>query len=230
MSFEEIANIDFSPFLISLKLSFVVTIILFLITFPIALKLSKTSSKAKPIFEAIFSLPIVLPPSVLGFYLLMSLSPNSFIGNFFKESFDISLVFSFEGLVIASCFYSFPFMLQPLQSGLESVNRNLIEASYTLGKSKLQTIIFVILPIIKPSILSAVVITFAHTMGEFGVVLMVGGNIPEVTSVASVAIYDSVENLDYFQAHIYSIILLILSFSVLFFIYYFNSKTKKAFK
>ncbi len=221
------SEIDFSPFVISLKLSFVVTILLFIITFPIAIWLSKTTSKVKPIFEAIFALPIVLPPTVLGFYLLVVLSHNSAIGNFFNEYLNISLVFSFEGLVVASCFYSFPFMLQPLQSGLEGVNKSIIEASYTLGKSKVKTMFFVIMPIIKPSILTATVITFAHTMGEFGVILMVGGNIPEVTKVASVAIYDSVENLDYYQAHIYSIILVVLSFSVLFSIYFLNRKKVK---
>lgn len=220
------SEIDFTPFIISLKLSFIVTIMLFIIAFPIAIWLSKSTSKTKPIFEAIFALPIVLPPTVLGFYLLVALSQNSPIGAFFNDYFDISLVFSFEGLVVASCFYSFPFMLQPLQAGLEGVNKSIIEASYTLGKSKLQTMLFVIMPIIKPSILSATVITFAHTMGEFGVILMVGGNIPGVTKVASVAIYDSVENLDYYEAHIYSIMLVALSFIVLFTIYFLNRKKK----
>jgi molybdate transport system permease protein len=138
-------------------------------------------------------------------------------------------VFSFEGIVVASCIYSLPFMLQPLQSGMESLNKNIIEASYTLGKSKLITLLKVVLPNIKPSIYTALIITFAHTIGEFGVVLMVGGSIPGVTKVASIAIYEYVENLDYTSAHIYSFILLMLSFIVLFIVNIYNySKRKNA--
>lgn len=221
------SEIDFAPFYVSLKLSLITTVILFIIAFPIANYLSKTKSRAKPFLEATFALPIVLPPTVLGFYILIALSQNSPIGAFFKEYFDISLVFSFEGLIIASCFYSLPFMLQPLQAGLENINKSVIEASYTLGKSKFETLLFVIMPMIKPSILSALIITFAHTMGEFGVVLMVGGNIDGLTKVASIAIYDAVENLDYHTAHIYSILLVAISFSVLFIVYFFNRKSKK---
>jgi molybdate transport system permease protein len=222
-----IENIDFEPFLISLKLSFVVSFTLLIIAMPIAILLANTKSKLKPIFESLFALPIVLPPTVLGFYILVALSESSPVGGFLKEYFDISLLFSFEGLIVASCIYSFPFMLQPIQAGLESLDRSIIEASYTLGKSKLKTLIFVTIPAIKPSLITATVISFAHTMGEFGVVLMVGGNISGESKVASIAIYDSVENLDYTEAHIYSIILVITSFIVLFSVYFINKRLVK---
>ena len=219
--------IDFTPFFLSFKLAFIVTIILLFLGIPYAWYLSSTKSKIKPFLETITALPIVLPPSVLGFYLLVFLSPNSIIGGFFYKFFNIKLVFSFPGLVVASTIYSFPFMIQPIQSGFESLNKNIIEASYLSGKGKLTTLFKVILPNIKPSLLTAVVITFAHTIGEFGVVLMVGGSIPGKTEVASVAIYDYVENLDYHSAHIYSAILLIISFLVLFVVYYINHNQRR---
>jgi len=219
--------IDFTPFMLSFKLAFIVTIILLIIGIPYAWCLSSTKSKIKPLLETITALPIVLPPSVLGFYLLVFLSPDSFIGGIFYKLFNIKLVFSFPGLVVASSIYSFPFMIQPIQSGFESLNKNIIEASYLSGKGKITTLFKVILPNIKPSLLTAIVITFAHTIGEFGVVLMVGGSIPGKTEVASVAIYDYVENLDYKSAHIYSAILLIISFLVLFFVYFINHKQRR---
>ena len=169
-----------------------------------------------------------MPPSVLGFYLLVALSHNSPVGRFFEDAFDLKLVFSFTGLVIASCFYSLPFMVQPLQSGFESINKNMLEASYISGKSKMQTVLKVALPNIKPSILTALIITFAHTVGEFGVVLMVGGSIPNETKVASVAIYEMVEIMDYTSAHIYSAIMIIISFLVLLCVYIFNHKHAKS--
>lgn len=219
--------IDFTPFILSFKLAVIVTFILLIIGIPYAWYLSKTKSKIKPFLETITALPIVLPPSVLGFYLLVFLSPDSFLGSFFYKFFNIKLVFTFEGLVVASCIYSFPFMIQPLQSGFESINKNIIEASYLSGKGKVTTLFKVILPNIKPALLTAIVITFAHTIGEFGVVLMVGGSIPGKTEVASVAIYDYVENLEYHLAHIYSAILLIISFLVLFIVYLINHKQRK---
>ncbi|APW65583.1 MULTISPECIES: molybdate ABC transporter permease subunit [Arcobacteraceae] len=222
-------NLEFEPFILSFKLALVTTIILFIIALPLAWYLSQTKSKAKPFIEAITALPIVLPPSVLGFYILYVLSLNSPIGSFFDEYFGIKLVFNFTGLVVASCFYSLPFMVQPMQSGFESLNKNMLEASYISGKSKFTTLLKVALPNIKPALLTAIIITFAHTVGEFGVVLMVGGSIPEETKVASVAIYEYVEILDYANAHIYSAIMLIMSFVVLFAVYVFNAKQKKTF-
>ena len=204
-------------------------LILFIIALPLSWYLSQTNSKIKPFLEALTALPIVLPPSVLGFYILVALSQNSLLGAFFKETFDISLVFNFTSLVIASCFYSLPFMVQPLQSGFESLNKSMLEASYLAGKSRLQTILFVGLPNIKPALITAIIITFAHTVGEFGVVLMVGGSIPGETKVASVAIYEMVEIMDYKGAHIYSAIMLGISFVVLLSVYTFNAKHKRKF-
>ena len=224
---ELIKDIEFEPFLISFNLAGIVTLILFFISLPLAWYLSQTKSKIKPFLEALTALPLVLPPSVLGFYILWALSYNSPIGIFFEENFGIKLVFNFYGLVIASCFYSLPFMVQPMQSGLESLNKNMLEASYISGKSKIQTLFRVALPNMKPSLITAIIVTFAHTVGEFGVVLMVGGSIPGETKVASVAIYEFVEIMDYTNAHIYSVIMVILSFLTLLGVYIFNGKQKK---
>ena len=222
-----LSSLDFSPFLLSFKLAFITTLILFILSVPLAWFLSQTTSKTKPFLEAFTALPLVLPPSVLGFYLLVSLSQNSPIGVFFDEVFDVQLVFNFTSLVVASCFYSLPFMVQPLQGGFESVNKNMLEASYIAGKSKFETIIKVALPNMKPALLTALIVTFAHTVGEFGVVLMVGGSIPGETKVASVAIYEMVEIMDYRAAHIYSAIMIIISFIVLLSVYIFNGKQNK---
>ena len=224
---EILTNMNFAPFLLSFKLAGVVTLILFAISLPLAWYLSQTKSRAKPFLEAVTALPIVLPPSVLGFYILIALSQNSPLGAFFKETFDVSLVFNFTGLVVASCFYSLPFMVQPLQGGFETLDRQMLEASYVSGKSRLQTLFRVALPNIKPALLTAFIITFAHTVGEFGVVLMVGGSIPEETKVASVAIYEMVETMDYASAHIYSGIMVAVSFFVLLAVYLFNGRQRR---
>ena len=220
------SGIDFTPFILSFKLAFITTVILFFITLPLAWYLAFSKSKIKPIIESIFALPIVLPPSVLGFYLLVLLSKNSPLGEFLYRYFNIELLFSFSGLVVASIIYSFPFMLQPLQSGFEGLNKNMIEASYISGKGSFETIFKVALPNIKPALITAIIITFAHTIGEFGVVLMVGGSIEGETKVASIAIYEMVESLDYKSAHIYSAILLGFSFITLFIVYSLNKKFK----
>jgi len=223
------SGLEFNPFLLSFKLAFITTSILFVLSLPLAWYLSQTTSKFKPFFEALTALPIVLPPSVLGFYILWALSYNSPLGHFFEEYFDIKLVFNFTGLVVASCFYSLPFMVQPLQSGFEGLSKNMLEASYVSGKGKFETLLRVAMPNIKPSLLTALIVTFAHTVGEFGVVLMVGGSIPEETKVASVAIYEMVEMMDYTSAHIYSAIMLLISFLVLLAVYIFNHKHNKKF-
>ena len=219
-------TMDFAPFLLSFKLAAITSLILFFISLPLAWYLSQTSSRLKPLIEAITALPIVLPPSVLGFYMLVVLSQNSPIGAFFNDFFGLKLVFSFTGLVVASCFYSLPFMVQPLQNGFEGLNKNMLEASYLSGKSKLITLFKVALPNIKPSLLTAIIITFAHTVGEFGVVLMVGGSIPHETKVASVAIYEMVEVMDYEGAHVYSGIMVLISFLILLTVYIFNHHQK----
>jgi molybdate transport system permease protein len=219
--------IEWTPFYLSFKLAAITTIILFIVALPLAWYLSQTKSKIKPYIETVTALPIVLPPSVLGFYILWALSVSSPIGSFFNEVFGVTLVFNFTGLVIASVFYSLPFMVQPLQSGFESLNRTMLEASWLSGKSKLQTLLFVALPNIKPALLTAVIVTFAHTVGEFGVVLMIGGSIVGETKVASVAIYEFVEIMDYESAHIYSAIMVAMSFFVLLSVYIFNHRFSK---
>ena len=222
---QELLNIDFTPFYISFKLAFITTFILFFLALPLAWWLSQSKSKFKPYIEALTALPLVLPPSVLGFYLLIAFSKDSIIGSFLSK-FNIELLFSFSGLVVASVIYSFPFMLQPLQSGFESLKKSMIEASYIAGKGEFITLFRVALPNIKPSLLTALIVTFAHTIGEFGVVLMVGGSIPGKTKVASVAIYEMVEIMDYKSAHIYSAIMLIISFLVLLSVYIINQRAK----
>lgn len=226
---EILQAIEFEPFLLSFKLAAITTIILFILSLPLAWFLSQTSSRIKPFLEALTALPIVLPPSVLGFYILVALSQNSPIGLFFEDVFGIKLVFNFTGLVVASCFYSLPFMVQPLQGGFASLNKNILEASYIAGKSKFETIIKVALPNMKPALMTAIIVTFAHTVGEFGVVLMVGGSIPGETKVASVAIYEMVEIMDYGSAHIYSAIMVTMSFLVLLSVYIFNGRQSKKF-
>lgn len=226
---EILKAMEFGPFLLSFKLAGITTLILFVISLPLSWYLSQTKSKFKPLLEAVTALPLVLPPSVLGFYILWGLSHNSPIGIFFENLLGYKLVFNFSGLVIASCLYSLPFMVQPLQSGFESVNKNMLEASYISGKNALRTMLRVALPNIKPAFMTATIVTFAHTVGEFGVVLMVGGSIPGETKVASVAIYEFVEIMDYKAAHVYSAIMVIISFLVLLSVYVFNQRQNKKF-
>ncbi|HIP45625.1 MAG TPA: molybdate ABC transporter permease subunit [Sulfurospirillum arcachonense] len=211
---ETLKTLDLTPFLLSFKLAGITTLILFILSLPLAWYLSQTKSKTKPFIEALTALPIVLPPSVLGFYILIVFA-------------EVDLNFTFTGLVIASCFYSLPFMVQPLQGGFEGLNKNMLEASYLAGKSKIVTLFRVALPNIRPALLTALIITFAHTVGEFGVILMIGGSISGETKVASIAIYEMVEIMDYTMAHIYSGIMLLISFVVLLSVYIFNHTQKK---
>jgi molybdate transport system permease protein len=178
----------------------------------------------KSIIETIVSMPLVLPPSVLGFYLLLAFSPASAIGSFLTEH-GIRLAFSFEGLVIGSVLFSLPFMVHPIQSALAQVPHSIFEASYTLGKSKFQTMVRVILPMIRSGLISGITLAFAHTVGEFGVILMIGGNIPDETRVASIAIYDEVESLNYAMAHQYALTLFAVTFSILLLVYTLNKKS-----
>ena len=190
--------------------------------------LSQTKSKLKPVIETLVSMPLVLPPSVLGFYLLLAFSPKNSFGSWLEETFDLRLVFSFEGLIIASVIFSLPFMVHPIQSGFSSLSKSLKEASFVLGKSRLETLLYVLLPNIKPSLLTGIVISFAHTVGEFGVVLMIGGNIAGETKLASIAIYDEVEALNYDLANQYAFTLFIISFVILLFVYMINKKMLKS--
>ena len=169
-------------------------------------------------------MPLVLPPSVIGFYLLLAFSPSYWFGAWIESLFGLRLVFSFPGLVIASVLYSLPFMVYPIRAGLQSLPASLREASYTLGKNEWETFFKVLLPNCKPAILTAFVITFAHTVGEFGVVLMIGGNIPGVTKVASVAIYNEVEALNYGAANDYAMVLFAITFVILLLVYSINNR------
>ncbi|MEM1407088.1 MAG: molybdate ABC transporter permease subunit [Bacteroidota bacterium] len=220
--------IDLQPIILTLQLALVTTVILFVLSIPLAYKLAFTQSRLKPIFEALVSMPLVLPPTVVGFYLLITFSPNSTIGYWLNNNLGINLAFSFEGLVIASLIYSLPFMVQPLQAGFSKISVNLIEAAKTMGRSNPEILIRVILPNMKPSIITALVLSFAHTIGEFGVVLMIGGNIPGETKVASIAIYDQVEAMNYSAANTYSLILFALSFLILVFVYSINKGSVKS--
>jgi len=219
--------LDWSPIILTLQLALITTVILLVISIPLAYWMTNTKSRIKSIIEAIVSLPLVLPPTVLGFYLLIAFSPESAIGSFLNDVFGLKLAFSFSGLVIGSIIYSLPFMVQPLQAGFASLPSSLSEASFVLGKSKYQTITKVLIPNIKKSILTGIVLTFAHTVGEFGVVLMIGGNIPNQTKVVSIAIYDEVESLNYSTAHVYSGILLAVTFAILLLVYINNNRSNK---
>ncbi|NLP57362.1 molybdate ABC transporter permease subunit [Lutibacter sp. B1] len=214
--------IDWSPLILTFKLAVITTFLLLLISIPLAYWLAYTKLKIKPIIETLVSMPLVLPPTVIGFYLLIAFSPSNSFGEWLHEFLGLQLVFSFEGLIIASIIYSLPFMVHPIQSGLSNLPASFLDASSVLGKSNLNTLFKVLLPNIKPSLLTGIVLAFAHTIGEFGVVLMIGGNIPGKTKVASIAIYDEVEALNYATANTYSLILFALSFCILLTVYLIN--------
>ncbi len=207
-------TIDWEPLLLTFRLAAMTTTILLLLGVPLACWIAYSRSRLKPLVETLVSMPLVLPPSVLGFYLLLAFSPQHAFGRWLEQWLHLRLVFSFAGLLIGSLIFSLPFMVQPIQSGFQALPRSLIEASRTLGKSDLVTLFRVLLPNIRPALLSGVVLSFAHTIGEFGVVLMIGGNIPGVTRVASLAIYDEVERLDYGAANFHAIVLFLLSFAI----------------
>ena len=203
------------PLYLSIQLAATTTLILLLFGTPLSWWLANTRSAAKPVIQAIVALPIVLPPTVLGFYLLVVLGPYGAIGSWWVTLTGETLTFSFSGLVIASCFYSLPFAVQPMQSALESLGRQPLEAARTLGAGPVDAFLSVAVPMSAPGFLTAIVLSFAHTLGEFGVVLMVGGNIPGETRVISIAIFDHVESLNYSAAHRLSALLLIFAFVVL---------------
>lgn len=216
--------IELAPILVTLKLASLTTLILLIIGTPLAWWLSNTQSKLKVVIESVVALPLVLPPTVLGFYLLLALSPQGFIGNVWAYVSDTPLSFSFMGLVIGSVIYSMPFVVQPLQASFEMVGKPLQQAAHTLGANSFDSFRNIVLPLSRRGFLVAITLGFAHTVGEFGVVLMIGGNIPEVTQVLSIVIYDHVEVLEYRQAHYYSMGLLLFSFVVLFLTYSLNRK------
>ena len=207
---------ELGPLWLSIRLALVTTAVLILLGAPLAWWLSRTRSRWQPVVQAIVAMPIVLPPTVLGFYLLILLGPRGSIGAWWVSLTGDALTFSFVGLVIASCIYSLPFAVQPMQNAFESLPRKTIEAARMLGASKLDAFFSVAVPLSTRGFVSAVVLSFAHTLGEFGVVLMVGGNIPGETRVVSIAIYDHVETLNYVAAHQLSLLLMGFAFVVLF--------------
>ncbi len=215
---------ELGPVWISLKLASVTVVVLMLLGTPLAWWLAFTRSRSRAVIEALVALPLVLPPTVLGFYLLILLGPAGPIGSFWVEVTGTTLTFSFSGLVIASVIYSFPFAVQPLQTAFEGIGRAPLEAAATLGATPLDTFLHVASPLAMRGYLSAIVLGFAHTLGEFGVVLMVGGNIPGVTKVISIAIYEQVETLSYAEAHYLSAGLLSFSFVVLLGVYVINRR------
>ena len=215
-------ELDLSAIIVTIKLAIVSTSILILIGTPIAWWLSQTKFKFKAVFEAIIALPLILPPTVLGFYLLITLGSNGPIGKLLESFGGSSIAFTFTGLVVGSVIYSMPFVVQPLQNSFSSVGRKPLEVAATLGASKIDRFFSVAVPLSRSGFITAAVLGFAHTVGEFGVVLMIGGNIPGETGVVSIAIYDHVEAMEYGQAHWLAGGLLATSFLMLLFVYIIN--------
>lgn len=214
-----LTSADFAAIWLTLKLASLTTAILLVIGTPIALWLSRTSSWLRGPIGAIVALPLVLPPTVIGFYLLLALGPHGFLGQFTQWLGLGTLTFSFTGLVIGSVIYSMPFVVQPLQNAFSAIGTRPLEVAATLRANPWDTFFSVILPLARPSFITAAILGFAHTVGEFGVVLMIGGNIPDKTRVVSVQIYDHVEALEYAQAHWLSAAMLVFSFLVLLALY-----------
>ena len=212
---------------LTFQLAIITTVLLIFFGTPIAYWLAHTRARFRPVVEAIVALPIVLPPTVLGFYFLILFNPDSAIGKLWQITTNSSLLFSFSALVIASVFYSLPFVVQPLQNTFNSIGRQPLERAYTLGASPRNAFFSVLIPLSKRGYLTACVLGFAHTLGEFGIVMMVGGSIPNETRVVSIAIYELVENMQYRRAHQLSGILLLLSFSILLVVYWVNQRTSQ---
>ncbi len=217
-----------NSFIQTMNLTFKIAFITTLILLPIGIFLGYILAFYKKAFmiilEVLIWMPLVLPPSVLGFYLLVTLSPTSFLGSWLIEHFQLKLVFSFEGLIFASIIFSLPFMTNPIKDGFVLLPKSLKEASYTLGKGRIYTLFFVLLPNIKSNILLGCITSFVHTIGEFGVVMMIGGNIPGETRVASIAIYEEVDTLNTSLAHQYSFSLFITTFTLLLVIFFINKR------
>ncbi len=217
-----LSETDISAISVTIKLALLSTAILIAIGTPLAWWLSQTKFKFKVVFEAIIALPLILPPTVLGFYLLMTLGSNSPLAGFLEYFGGGSIAFTFSGLVVGSVIYSLPFVVQPLQNSFSAVRIESLEVAATLGASNIDRFFTVAVPLARSGFITAAVLGFAHTVGEFGVVLMIGGNIPGETSVLSIAIYDHVEAMEYSQAHLLAGGLLVASFVMLIFVYLFN--------
>lgn len=218
-------HIDFFPLYLSLYLATISSIILIIISIPLAWWLTKTKAKKlRKIIETIITMPLVLPPTILGFYLLIALNHTTLIGKLWTKIFGSDIIFSMTGLIIGSIIYSLPFSTQPLQISFEKLTTALIEQAKILQYTNINILIKVIIPLIKNGIIKALVLSFTHTMGEFGVVLMIGGNIPGKTQVLSIAIYEKIEQLDYYSTHILSLITVIISFLILLIIFNLNKE------
>jgi len=217
---------DMAAIWLTIKLASTVTLLLLIIGTPIAWWLARTSSRWKGPIAAVVALPLVLPPTVIGFYLLIAMGPNGAVGQFTQSLGLGTLPFTFWGLVIASIFYSMPFVIQPIQNAIESLGERPLEVAATLRAGPWDTFFNVVLPLAKPGFITAAILGFAHTVGEFGVVLMIGGNIPGETQVVSVQIYEHVEAMEYGQAHALSALMIIFSFIVLLALYGFQRKGK----
>ncbi len=217
-------DLELGPVWLSIQLASITAAVLLCIATPLAWWLAHTRAHWRSACEAVVAMPLVLPPTVLGFYLLILLGPAGPIGSFWLTLTDSSLTFSFTGLVIASVIYSFPFAVQPLQTAFEAIGRRPLEAAATLGAAPWQSFLHVVVPLGLRGFVSALVLSFAHTLGEFGVVLMVGGNIPGETKVISIAVYEHVETVDYAQAHALSAGLLVFSFVVLLAVFLLNNR------
>ncbi len=215
---------DWSALWLTVQLATVTTIVLFLVCTPLAWWLANNRSRWKPMMEAVVSLPLVLPPTVLGFYLLIFLGPHGWLGGVWQRLTGGSLAFTFSGLVIASVCYSLPFVMQPLQRAFEGVGRRYLEAAWSLGATPWDAFWSVAVPMARHGFVTAGVLGFAHTLGEFGVVLMVGGNIPGQTQVISVAIYEHVDSLEYAQAHGLALVLLLFSLLGLMVVHWYNRR------
>lgn len=218
---------DYQAIFLTLKLAVSATLILLVISPPLAWWLSHSKRFYRPFIEALVALPLVLPPTVLGFYLLLSFSPDSLLGGFWLSLTGDHLAFSFSGLLIASLIYSLPFVVQPLQSAFVNLDKGYLEVAATLGLNPVETFLRVIFPMVLPSFIIAAALGFAHTIGEFGVVLMIGGNIPGETQVLSIALFDHVETLQYRQAHFLAFSLLAFSMLLLMLIYGVLQKRQK---
>lgn len=215
---------DWVALAVTLKLAMVTTVILLLLGTPVAWWLARSQWRHRYLIEAVVALPLVLPPTVLGFYLLLFLGPNGPLGKIMISLGGEPLAFTFTGLVIGSVIYSMPFVVQPLQNAFAAVGKRPMEVAATLKASPVDRFFTIALPLARPGIITATVLGFAHTLGEFGVVLMIGGNIPGVTRVASIAIYDHVEGMNYSQAHWLSAALIVMSFILLVMVYGFNRR------
>mgnify|MGYP001491992906 CR=1 FL=1 len=217
---------DITALLLTIKLAAVSTVILLVIGLPLAWWLARTNRRIKSVIEVIIALPLILPPTVIGFYLLLAFAPDKILAQTWLRVFDSSLAFSFSGLVIGSVIYSLPFVVQPMQSSYERIPELALKTAASLGAGFWDRCFSVLLPMTRRATLAAATLAFAHTMGEFGIVLMIGGNIPAETQVVSIALFDHVESMAYEQAHSLALTLLVFSFSSLLLINLLSGKNK----